>query len=293
MNENDNDIKNPSELATKFFCDFMLTLSKKSFASATKYALMAYDLNNSDVEANTVLGQIFSTLFHRSGEGRSYYGRKAKFHFSMGLWDYITPEFQLALKMCKSKVDGGPTPLIFTSGTSLKKLIEYYPDACFYDTSYNAPRAKDFERVESLSSLSPFTRCGDIPVPGMDDVYSDSVEGVWQGLKIIKGKIDPRYFKGKGRKRKGKPSGHRLGDHSIPYVQARKKIYVPTYQYMLENTDASGIVEILIEKALDHKTQFLFDVNINRNIENTDSPLAHSAVLVDYINRSLFNNEYI
>jgi predicted DCC family thiol-disulfide oxidoreductase YuxK len=37
---------------------------------------------------------------------------------------------------------------------------------------------------------------GGIPVPGMDGTTSDTVEGVWQGLKVIRGQIATRYFRG-------------------------------------------------------------------------------------------------
>ena len=42
-------------------------------------------------------------------------------------------------------------------------------------------------------TLSPFWPHGGIPVPGMIRTTSDSVEGIWQGLKLIDGKIAPRY----------------------------------------------------------------------------------------------------
>ncbi|MCE9545701.1 MAG: hypothetical protein K8T25_09320, partial [Planctomycetia bacterium] len=59
-----------------------------------------------------------------------------------------------------------------------------------------------------LCLLSPMWPHGGIPVPGMPGTTSDSVEGIWQGLKLINGKIAPRYFSGPGRKRGGKPRGH-------------------------------------------------------------------------------------
>jgi catechol 2,3-dioxygenase-like lactoylglutathione lyase family enzyme len=60
-------------------------------------------------------------------------------------------------------------------------------------------------------TLSPMWPHGGIPVPGMPGTTSDSVEGIWQGLKVIRGEIAPRYFSGPGPKRGGKPSGLRLG----------------------------------------------------------------------------------
>ena len=54
-------------------------------------------------------------------------------------------------------------------------------------------------------TLSPMWVHGGIPVPGMPGTTSDTVEGVWQGLKVIRGKTAPRYFRGPGQKRGGKP----------------------------------------------------------------------------------------
>ena len=60
----------------------------------------------------------------------------------------------------------------------------------------------------------------------MPGATSDTVEGVWQGLKVIRGKTAPRYFRGPDHKRGGKPSGHRYGTKELGIVEARRKIYV-------------------------------------------------------------------
>jgi hypothetical protein len=58
-------------------------------------------------------------------------------------------------------------------------------------------------------TLSPFYVHGGIPVHGMPGQTNDTVEGIWQGLKVIRGEIAPRLFRGPGRKRGGKKSsGH-------------------------------------------------------------------------------------
>ena len=46
--------------------------------------------------------------------------------------------------------------------------------------------------------LSPMWVHGGIPVPGLPGQTSDTVEGVWQGLKVIRGKTAPRFFRGPG-----------------------------------------------------------------------------------------------
>jgi hypothetical protein len=49
-----------------------------------------------------------------------------------------------------------------------------------------------------------------------------------EGLKVIRGQMAPRYFRGRGHKRGGKPSGHRFGDKLLGVVEARLRIYRPT-----------------------------------------------------------------
>eukprot|EP01128_Nolandella_sp_AFSM9_P005431 TRINITY_DN2612_c0_g1_i1.p1 TRINITY_DN2612_c0_g1~~TRINITY_DN2612_c0_g1_i1.p1 ORF type:complete len:196 (+),score=50.16 TRINITY_DN2612_c0_g1_i1:38-589(+) len=99
--------------------------------------------------------------------------------------------------------------------------------------------------------FSPFYPLGNLPVPGSDWV-SESVEGVWQGLKLFeKEGVDHSKFRitnmkkikramprGKGRiSKRGAMVGHYAGrgKKALSYVEARKKIYVPTYHHALKN----------------------------------------------------------
>jgi hypothetical protein len=138
---------------------------------------------------------------------------------------------------------------------------------------------------EPFCTLSPMWVHGGVPVPGMPGETSDTVEGVWQGLKVIRGAIATRYFRGPGAKRGGKPSGHRLGRQTLGVVEARRRIYVPTYEWVLENRADPDLVEGLIAAALAGVVQYVHDVGDNGDINDPDQPLAHAAVLVQYVNR--------
>jgi len=48
-----------------------------------------------------------------------------------------------------------------------------------FDTTYRIVDLTD------LSIFSPFYPHGNIPVPGKRDVFSQTVEGIWQGLKVF------------------------------------------------------------------------------------------------------------
>jgi hypothetical protein len=136
-------------------------------------------------------------------------------------------------------------------------------------------------------TLSPMWVHGGIPVPGMPGATSDTVEGVWQGLKVIRGKTAPRYFHGPGAKRGGKPSGHQFGKQLLGIVEARRRIYVPTYEWMVEHRIDPAVIEHLLAIARSGVTQFIHDVGDSGDPNDATQPLAHAAVLVQYLNRML------
>lgn len=139
--------------------------------------------------------------------------------------------------------------------------------------------------------LSPMWVHGGIPIPGMPGVTSDTVEGVWQGLKMIRGKTAPRYFRGPGAKRGGKPSGHSFGKKQLGVVDARRLIYVPTYEWMLENRISPDVLRGFTDAALAGVPQHFHDVGDNGDPNDADQPLAHAAVLVRYLNRKCAERE--
>jgi hypothetical protein len=136
-----------------------------------------------------------------------------------------------------------------------------------------------------LCTLSPFWPHGGIPVPGMPGTTSDSVEGIWQGLKEIGGKIAPRFFSGQGAKRGGKPRGHRYGDKLLGIVEAREKVYRVAYEWMLDHRADPALVGGFIDRAFAGVSQCFHDVSNNGKIGDPDEGWAHAAVLVQYLNR--------
>jgi hypothetical protein len=126
---------------------------------------------------------------------------------------------------------------------------------------------------------------GGIPVPGMEGVTSDTVEGIWQGLKIIRGAMAPRYFSGAGRKRGGKPAGHQYGEKLLNIVEAREKIYRVAYEWTLKHRVDQALIEGFLKKSFSGEAQYFHDVSDNGNIGNADEGWAHAAVLVQYLNR--------
>lgn len=142
--------------------------------------------------------------------------------------------------------------------------------------------------------FSPFYAHGGIPVPYSNGtIHSESVEGVWQGLKVFENEgVDVRSFsnaKMKGIKRsaggrRGSVLGHARGVGSselLDYVAARKEIYLPTYTWILQNK-LEAEVTALLEIASTNDV-VLLDYTDNGDLQNTRSPLSHASLIVGYL----------
>lgn len=137
--------------------------------------------------------------------------------------------------------------------------------------------------------FSPFFVHGEIPIPGKQNQISDTVEGIWQGLKVIRKKIAPRYFHGAGKKRGGKPSGHQYGNKLLSIVEARYKIYKVAYEWVLKNRIDQSIYEEIKHNADQGIQQYFYDVEDNGDINNPNSPLSHASLLVQFLNKEILN----
>ena len=138
--------------------------------------------------------------------------------------------------------------------------------------------------------LSPFYPVGDIPVPLSDGHVARSVEGIWQGLKVFETEgIDTSKFEVttmKGLKRTvrkfGNVKGHQAGLNSqtlLSYVEARKKIYLPAYRWVLDNKVAD-VLQLIRDEAAKHPL-ILLDYELNGDVDDPSKPLSH-AYLVKY-----------
>lgn len=142
--------------------------------------------------------------------------------------------------------------------------------------------------AQPLDQLSPFYPHGEIPIPGLPGMTADSVEGIWQGLKVIRGKTAPRFFEGRGRTRAGEPIGHKYGNSArlLGLVDARRKIYIPAYHWMLDHRVDPDILNVFVYRAFVGIPQFFYDREDNGAI-GKDQPLAYARILVDHLNRRI------
>lgn len=248
-------------------------------------------MNHFDV--HFMLAQAHAARYQRNGRPDDSKSARRHYKISLGLVhqrpDYSLDTLSTRIMSLLQGLDGcpvGPKKVEFSTRADINNLHQQYPNAYFYDTSTHAPASQDFPFVQDAREFSPFQQYGKIPVPGMKTV-SDSVEGVWQGLKVINGSIDQSYFRGKPRKRRGVPGGHLLGNEFVGYSEARKRIFIPTYTFMIENRVPRESLNLILERAKRGQRQFFFDVDSVSEVEDTSGPLAHSSVLVNYLNQKL------
>lgn len=167
---------------------------------------------------------------------------------------------------------------------SNKTLIKLYPKAKIIDVTSKGD--------EPFVKLSPFYPHGFIPVPFSENVYSYSVEGIWQGLKVFENEgIDVSKFKiqnmvgiKRSIKKFGNPLGHLKGvsaNELLDYVRARKEIFIPSYIWILHNKvteEVNRLIEIALVQDL-----VLLDFDINQDIENISKPLSHASLIKRHI----------
>ncbi len=74
-------------------------------------------------------------------------------------------------------------------------------------------------------------------------------------------------------------------------IDARRLIYVPTYEWVLEHRIDPGVIRGFIDAALAGVVQHFHDVGDNGDPNDANQPLAHAAVLVRYLNRKCAERE--
>lgn len=139
-----------------------------------------------------------------------------------------------------------------------------------------------------MVKFSPFYPIGGVPIPFSEGNFAESVEGVWQGLKVFKdhdvdeSKFQITSMKGLKRtvRRFGKPLGHRKGingEDLLDYLTARNLIYLPTYKWVLDNQLAMEMKEL--KELATTGTLILLDYETNGDVENLAKPLSHAQLV--------------
>lgn len=173
--------------------------------------------------------------------------------------------------------------IIKNKRSKIENILKEFPNAIICDVTSKG----------EYKTLSPFYPHGGIPVPFSGSVTSQSVEGIWQGLKVFKNEgIDISCFDNKTMKNLKRTNrthgwciGHQKGLGSkelLGYLTSRREIYVPSYNWMLKNKCQK---EIAYFKSLlkEGKTIVFLDYDTNENIEDGSKPLSHASLIKSYL----------
>ena len=158
----------------------------------------------------------------------------------------------------------------------IENIIKDYPKAIIIDVTSNSD--------SEYRQLSPFYPVGDIPVPGFSNLKAVCVEAIWQALKVFElFNYDLSYLEKSHKNIKrtvrkyGKVKGHFYNGELLSYIDARKKIYLPAYKFVLEEKLKFLINKL--QKLSKTKTLVLLDYTKNDNILDTKKPLSHAAII--------------
>ncbi len=181
--------------------------------------------------------------------------------------------------------------LVENKKTKIEKLKEKYPGAMIIDVTSKSE--------DDFVMLSPFYPVGGIPVPFSPDYTSVSVEGIWQGLKVFENQgIDVKKMRERGMvgiKRSSRSLGRCLGHQKgldshelLEYIEARKEIYVPSYNWMLKNRCWKLVLKL--KEMCANGVVVLLDYDTNPDIEDYTKPLSHASLIVKAV-EELFTDE--
>jgi uncharacterized protein DUF6939 len=137
-------------------------------------------------------------------------------------------------------------------------------------------------------------------VPMWPEVTSQSVEGIWQGLKRFEHEdnVDLSRFQnssmrgikrtsqgfGRHRLRRGRVLGHQYGKLEnvlLDYLQARALIYLPSYLWVLENVLQEEIGSL--RQLAANQPVVLLDYETNCDVYCLERPLSHAGLVLAYI----------
>lgn len=168
--------------------------------------------------------------------------------------------------------------------TKPSSIEKKYPGANIVDVTSKGP--------QPWVRFSPFYPLGGVPVPFTPELASESVEGIWQGLKVFESAdVDPHILTNRTmrdlkrtQRRFGPTFGHRAGlggRELLSYLRARAEIYLPTYRWVLENK-LQGELAQLRTLALSGPV-VLLDYETNTDPMNPTKPLSHAALVREYL----------
>ena len=182
-----------------------------------------------------------------------------------------------------------PVYLVKSRHTTPASLEKRFGGATVVDLTSKAP--------EPWVRFSPFYPHGGIPVPLSPGRSAQSVEGIWQALKVFEGegvdvsKLENTTMRNLKRtvRRLGRCLGHRAGlegEALLPYLEARRALYLPAYRWVLEHKlhdELGRLRELGRVAAAAGKPVILLDYETNENVDDPSKPLSHAGLVVRFL----------
>ncbi len=173
---------------------------------------------------------------------------------------------------------------VLRRSTTPAVLAKKFPGAEVYDLTSKGERP--------WVKFSPFWPHGGIPVPFTEGATAESVEGVWQGLKVFEhadvdtARLHNRTMKNikRGGAKLGRVLGHRKGlrgTELLDYATARWEVYLPAYRWVLEH-HLGDLVEALRQR-VEAAPLVLLDYETNGDVTNLAKPLSHASLVAAWI----------
>ena len=182
--------------------------------------------------------------------------------------------------------------VIASKRKKMETLQKEFPGAVIIDVTSHAK--------DEFVKLSPFYPHCYIPVPDSDGWMGDSVEGIWQGLKVFEREgVDIKTMHNKTMKDikrtskvHGKILGHRRGvsGELMDYLTARKELYVPMYNWVLENKCMDLCKKIM--SISETNKVVLLDYETNCNIDDITKPLSHASLIKSFVEKMQCDDKY-
>lgn len=168
--------------------------------------------------------------------------------------------------------------------TKPASIEKKYPGATIVDVTSKGP--------QPWVRFSPFFPLGGIPVPFTPGRTSESVEGIWQGLKVFEAAdVDASMLTNRTmrdlkrtQRRFGPTLGHRAGlkgQALLPYLRARAEIYLPSYRWALDHKLQEELAEL--RPLAQAGPLVLLDYETNTDPLNPAKPLSHAALVRAYL----------
>lgn len=178
-------------------------------------------------------------------------------------------------------------------GSSLSTILTRCPGAFIIDVTLQAP--------PPWCRFSPMYPHGDIPIPFSPGYTGQTVEGIWQGLKAFdKADMNQAKFStttglNLSSYQYGPESGYRAGvdsDVLLSRYQARIKILLPTYKWVLDNhlqAEVAVLREIIEQQ---RRPVVLLDRTTNIDIEDLATPLSPAGLVALYVQGKWPENQF-